>query len=67
MNKGQVRTVRSGALTRFVFLDGFVLQVTKHHLEPVRIVGTQHPKDRMREDENRIQKRERQRLKVSMI
>ena len=30
-------------LTRFVFLDGFVFKVSKHDLEPVGVVGAQHP------------------------
>lgn len=31
------------ALTRFVFLDCFVFKVSKHDLEPIRIIGPQHP------------------------
>lgn len=31
------------ALTRFVFLYGFVFKVSKHDLEPVRVIGSQHP------------------------
>lgn len=30
-------------LTRFVFLDGFVFKISKHNLEPVWIIGSQHP------------------------
>lgn len=29
--------------TRLVFLDGFVFKVSKHDLEPVGVVGSQHP------------------------
>lgn len=29
--------------TRLVFLNGFVFKVTKHDLEPVRVIGSQHP------------------------
>lgn len=33
----------SKLLTGFVLLDGFVLKVSKHDLEPVGIIGSQHP------------------------
>lgn len=29
--------------TRLVFLDGFVFKVSKHDLEPVGVIGSQHP------------------------
>lgn len=30
-------------LTRLVLLDGFVFKVAEHDLEPIRIIGAQHP------------------------
>lgn len=34
--------------TRLVFLDGFVFKVPEHDLEPVRIIGSQHPETKQR-------------------
>ena len=38
--QGEPEVYRYKALTRFVFLDSFVFKVSKHDLEPVRIIGS---------------------------
>lgn len=46
----RISTYGTGAKvpTRLVFLDGFVFKVAKHDLEPVRIIGSQHPGTKQR-------------------
>lgn len=41
--KDDQRFNRCKTPTRFIFLDGFVFKVSKHDLEPVGIIGSQHP------------------------
>lgn len=40
--------------TRLVFLNSFVFKVSKHDLEPVRIIGSQHPETEEAEEILRV-------------
>lgn len=43
-----------GSPTRLVFLNSFVFKVSKHDLEPVRIIGSQHPETEEAEEILRV-------------